>query len=130
MINLMNEVAAFHDMTDTPVSDTICIPPIDRLELRINLIREEVLEELIPAMEANDLLEIADAMADSIYVIVGAALEYGIPLHLVWDEVQRSNMAKVNPSTGKVSKRADGKILKPEGWEPPTKAIAKLLNLE
>ena len=85
----------------------------------MELIREEVNRELLPAMEAGDMPEIADAMADSIYVIVGAALEYGIPLDRVWAAVQRANMAKVDPATGKVRKRHDGKVLKPEGWTPP-----------
>jgi predicted HAD superfamily Cof-like phosphohydrolase len=58
-------------------------------------------------------------MADSIYVIVGAAIEYGIPLSAVWDAVQKSNLAKRDPSTGKVRRREDGKILKPDGWKPP-----------
>ena len=43
----------------------------------------------------------------------------GIPLDRVWAAVHRSNMAKVDPATGKVIKRADGKVLKPEGWTPP-----------
>lgn len=63
--------------------------------------------------------KIADGLADVIYVAVGAALEFGIPLDRVWAEVHRSNMAKVDPATGKVIKRADGKVLKPEGWTPP-----------
>ena len=91
----------------------------------MNLIREEVIVELLPAMEKDDMIEIADAIADSIYVLIGASLEYGIPLHKVWNEVQRTNMAKVDPSTGAVRKRADGKILKPPGWMPPD--IASIL---
>ena len=54
-----------------------------------------------------------------IYIAVGTALELGIPLEPVWDEVHRSNMAKVDPETGKVRKREDGKVLKPEGWVRP-----------
>lgn len=49
-----------------------------------------------------------------IYVLVGAALAFGIPLDRVWSEVQRANMAKLGGA-----RRADGKILKPEGWQPP-----------
>jgi predicted HAD superfamily Cof-like phosphohydrolase len=54
-----------------------------------------------------------------VYIIVGTALEFGIPLDRVWDEVQRSNMAKVDPVSGKVSKRPDGKVEKPQGWVAP-----------
>lgn len=70
-------------------------------------------------MAAGDMEEIADGLADLIYVAVGAALEFGIPLDRVWAEVQRSNMAKVDAETGRVRKRADGKVLKPDGWTPP-----------
>jgi len=59
---------------------------------------------------------LAKELVDVIYVFIGTALRYGIPLDAVWDEVQRSNMAKVS---GDVRRRDDGKILKPEGWTPP-----------
>jgi hypothetical protein len=63
-------------------------------------------------------IETADALTDLVVVIVGMALELGIPLDRTWNEVQRSNMAKAGPD-GKVTKREDGKVLKPEGWTPP-----------
>lgn len=63
-------------------------------------------------------IETADALADLVVVIVGMALELGLPLDRVWDEVHRANMAKVGPD-GKVMYRGDGKVLKPEGWTPP-----------
>lgn len=121
----LHDVAAFHRACDMPILPTPQIPPQARVALRQELIREEVVRELLPAMERGDLVEIADAMADSIYVIVGGALEYGIPLDRVWAAVQAANMAKVDPATGKVRKRQDGKVLKPNGWsEPP---IAQIL---
>jgi predicted HAD superfamily Cof-like phosphohydrolase len=70
-------------------------------------------------MKENNIVEIADAIADSIYVLIGTALEYGIPLDAVWGEVQISNMAKVDLDTGKVRRREDGKVLKSEGWTKP-----------
>jgi predicted HAD superfamily Cof-like phosphohydrolase len=78
-------------------------------------------------MAAKSLPDIADAIADSIYVLVGTALEYGIPLDRVWAAVRAANMAKVDPVTGLVRKRADGKILKPDGWQPPD--IAGVLSI-
>jgi predicted HAD superfamily Cof-like phosphohydrolase len=60
------------------------------------------------------LAEVADGLADLIYVAVGAALELGIPLAAVWDEVHTANMRK---TTGE--KRADGKQMKPAGWVGP-----------
>lgn len=119
MKTLMNDVSDFHTACDLPVLSVPTIPSADRKALRIKLIDEEVNRELLPAMEADNIVEISDAMADSIYVIVGAALEYGVPLDRVWAAVQRANMAKVDPVTGKVRKRGDGKVLKPEGWTPP-----------
>jgi len=126
MKHLLDDVLLFHIACDVPVLNRPAIPYTRRRDLRILLIDEEVNRELIPAMQANDLVEIADAMADSIYVIVGAALEYGIPLDRVWTAVQRANMAKVDPVSGKVRRRKDGKILKPDGWTPPD--IAAILN--
>jgi predicted HAD superfamily Cof-like phosphohydrolase len=126
MKKLMEDVKAFHLACDVPILGSPIVPDYDRKQLRINLIEEEVNKELIPAMLADNLLEIADAMADSIYVIVGAALEYGIPLDKVWEAVQRANMNKVDPVTGKVRRREDGKILKPDGWQAPD--IEKILK--
>ncbi len=60
-----------------------------------------------------DLPEVADAIADLCYVLMGTALEFGIPLQAVWDRVQVANMAKCLPA------EPGGKIAKPAGWEPP-----------
>lgn len=127
MANLVDQVREFHEATDTPCLERPTIPGSRRKDLRIRLIQEEV-TETIDALEADDLVEIADGLADIIYVCIGAALEYGIPLDKVWFQVQQSNMAKVDPLTGKANKRDDGKIIKPEGWQPPN--IASVLDLE
>lgn len=82
-------------------------------QLRMNLILEEVIETLT-AIKNNDLVGVADGIADSIVVLLGTAITYGIDIRPVWDEVHRTNMAKAG---GK--RRADGKLLKPEGWKPP-----------
>lgn len=114
------DVTAFHNACDVPILAAPSIPNADRVRLRIKLIVEEVNAELVPAMLDGDLIEIADAIGDSIYVLIGAALEYGIPLDRIWNAIQTANMAKVDPVTGKVVRRkSDDKILKPEGWQPP-----------
>lgn len=130
MLDARRDVAEFHLATDTPVVHKPALPSQDRGELRIRLIDEEVNKELLPLLHSrsSDLVAVADALADSIYVLIGTALEYGIPLHHVWTIVQRTNMAKVDPTTGKVIKRTDGKILKPEGWTPPEAQIQALLE--
>lgn len=122
MKSLLNDVRAFHEATDNPVLSTPTFVR-ERVDLRRALLREEWLET-DKAMFKGDLVGIADGLADVIYIAVGTALEFGIPLDRVWDEVQRSNMAKADPVTGKVIKRDDGKVLKPEGWQPPNIASA------
>lgn len=81
--------------------------------LYISLIEEEV-NELVNALVMGDIVEIADGGIDSIYVILGALSRCGITAQPIWDEIQKTNMAKDGGST-----RNDGKILKPEGWVPP-----------
>ena len=126
MRSVVGDVRNFHDACSILEAYGPQIPYADRKALRISLINEEVNNELLKAMRDDDLVGIADGMADAIYVIVGAALEYGIPLARVWDAVQAANMAKVDPHTGIVTRREDGKILKPEGWTPPD--IEKILR--
>ena len=93
--------------------------------MRLRLLKEEV-EEFENAHKNRDKVEMADALADIIYIAVGTANIMNIPLDKVWDEVQRSNMDKVDPTTGKVKKREDGKVLKPDGWKGPQ--IEKVLE--
>lgn len=89
------------------------------------LINEEVIIETLPALAKyksnpsfENLVELADGLVDSVYVLLHCANSLGIPFDIVWDEVQRSNMAKVWED-GTAHKREDGKILKPPGWKPP-----------
>jgi predicted HAD superfamily Cof-like phosphohydrolase len=89
-----------------------------QFELYFDLIGEEV-GELSDAVMKGDKAEIFDALLDIIVVCIGAGHSAGLPMEEGWREVIRSNMAKVNPETGFVKMRADGKILKPEGWTPP-----------
>ncbi len=93
--NGLNDVAAFHEMFNMPVLDEPQIPSEERCALRINLLQEE-LNELIEAVENNDLVEVADALADIQYVLSGAILEFGLThkFKALFDEVQRSNMSK------------------------------------
>jgi predicted HAD superfamily Cof-like phosphohydrolase len=126
MKSIMDDVRVFHEACDVPVLDKPQIPSQERCHLR-NSLNDEEWEELWSALDRGDLVGIADALADLIYVLVGMALEYGIPLDKVWDAVQQTNIAKIDPATGKVRKREDGKILKPDGWQPPD--IAGILGV-
>ena len=90
----------------------------DQFNLYLKLVAEEM-SELVKAVEVNDAVEIFDALLDIIVVCIGAGHSAGLPMQAGWEEVVRSNMAKVDPTTGYVRRREDGKILKPEGWTPP-----------
>ena len=104
-------------MTDVAIHKLPAYPQIPSYKIRqlsIALIKEEVNEELIPALEKCDLSEIADGGIDSIVVILDALAFFGIYVQPIWDEIHRTNMLKKG---GKF--REDGKLLKPEGWKPP-----------
>lgn len=94
------------------------IPRQEVEELRLELIREEV-KELQQSVAEGDLVEIADALGDITVVVFGMALAYRIDLPAVLWEIQRSNLSKVDEKTGKVIRREDGKVLKPESYSPP-----------
>jgi predicted HAD superfamily Cof-like phosphohydrolase len=90
----------------------------DLSELYKKLIKEET-EEFWEAEAASDDVEKIDACFDMMWVIVGYMHSKGWDCEGIWDEGARSNLAKIDPVTGVVLRREDGKILKPEGWKPP-----------
>ena len=88
--------------------------------LRVSLIEEE-LKELKDAMESKDLLEVADALTDILYVTYGAGHAFGINLDKCFDEVQNSNMSKLDPD-GKPIYNDFGKVMKgPNFFKPNLK---------
>ncbi len=97
-------------------------------ELRYELIREEV-EELRQALHANDIVEVADALTDILYVVYGAGHAFGIDLDECFAEVQRSNMSKLGED-GKPIFREDGKVLKGPGYTPPDLRKVLVLDFE
>jgi phosphoribosyl-ATP pyrophosphohydrolase len=113
---MFTDVRAFQRAVGQHVGDKPEFPSKEERDLRKKLLAEEY-SEYIVAEYKNDLVEVADALADIIYIICGTAVSYGIPLDDIFEEVHASNMAKL--VDGKVLRRADGKIQKPEGWEPP-----------
>ena len=84
----------------------------------LDLIREEV-GELEEAITENDRIEQLDALIDILVVTIGAVRAGGFKGQAAWEEVMDTNFAKIDPTTGKVIKREDGKVLKPEGWKAP-----------
>ena len=81
--------------------------------LRSNLIAEE-LAELNAALMASDIVEVADALGDLLYVVYGAAVSFGIDLEPVFDEIHRSNLTKDGGGH-----RGDGKVVKGPDYEAP-----------
>ena len=136
------KVKEFHEAYGLPVVSASA--PFDnrdtsRLKLRLSLIAEE-LSELFEATLGTeedalldiatdlmnvrrehclDFVEMADALGDLLYVVNGMALEFGIPLDDVFDEIHRSNMSKLGED-GKPIYRADGKVLKGPGFFQPS----------
>ena len=86
-------------------------------KLRIDLIKEE-LEELTKAMDEKDLLEVADALTDILYVTYGAGHAFGINLDMCFDEVQNSNMSKLGED-GKPIYNEAGKVMKGPNYFKP-----------
>ena len=86
-------------------------------KLRIDLIKEE-LDELTKAMDEKDLLEVADALTDILYVTYGAGHAFGINLDKCFDEVQRSNMSKLGED-GKPIYNESGKVMKGPNYFKP-----------
>jgi predicted HAD superfamily Cof-like phosphohydrolase len=83
--------------------------------LYVSLIEEEFNE----LKDADNQVEELDALIDILVVTIGAIHSMGADGEGAWREVMRTNFAKIDPTTGKVRKREDGKVLKPEGWTPP-----------
>jgi predicted HAD superfamily Cof-like phosphohydrolase len=90
----------------------------DQAELYKKLIKEEV-TEFWAAEAASDGVEEIDACFDMMWVIIGYMKSRGWDCENIWDEGAKSNLSKIDPNTGLVRRREDGKILKPEGWTPP-----------
>lgn len=139
----IEDVKDFHRAMHQPIHGELTTPSDERVRLRANLILEECMETVDGMFEPAqrhtpwdevefrkvnvDYVKLADGLADLIYVCVGAANEFGIDLAAVWDEVHKSNMAKIGPN-GEVKRRVDGKVIKPDGWTPPD--IKKALGIK
>ena len=80
---------------------------------------DEEFKELQQSIQNNDNIECLDALIDILVVTIGAIHSMGADGEGAWQEVMRTNFAKIDPDTGKVRKREDGKVLKPPGWSAP-----------
>jgi predicted HAD superfamily Cof-like phosphohydrolase len=121
----ISSVAEFHtafgiENNYEPTSDL----PAEVNQLRYKLMREEN-EEYLEATGNNDIVEIADALGDQLYILCGTILKHGLQDKIgeVFREIQRSNMSKLG-ADGKPIYREDGKVLKGENYfRPDIKSI-------
>jgi predicted HAD superfamily Cof-like phosphohydrolase len=108
------------------IGEGASFPPLDRCVLRQRLLQEEVLE-LHEAWSNKDIIEVADAITDCLYILFGTAIEFGLQdkLEDFFDEVHGSNMSKLDEN-GKPIYRNDGKVLKSEKYYKPD--LKKILD--
>ena len=111
MTNVFKDIDTFATACDQPASP-------ENYKMYLGLIDEEY-NELADAVIANDKVEQLDALVDILVVTMGAIRAAGWDGEAAWKEVMDTNFAKIDPTTGKVIKREDGKVLKPEGWTAP-----------
>jgi predicted HAD superfamily Cof-like phosphohydrolase len=123
----LNAVKEFHTSFGLGVSEDYKIDLGEQKNrLRYNLMKEEN-EEYLEAVQNNDLVEIADALGDMLYILCGTILEHGLQhkIEAVFDEIQRSNMSKLD-ADGNPIYREDGKVLKgPNYFKPNFETILK-----
>lgn len=110
-MNPFDDINTFHEACDQE-------PSAANYDMYLTLIDEEY-GELVEAIKENNRTEQLDALIDILVVTIGAIRAGGFNGEGAWKEVMDTNFAKIDPETGKVRKREDGKVLKPEGWKAP-----------
>ena len=116
----INHVRDFHDAFRVPVRHTPSTElPENEIELRFNLMKEEN-EEYLEAAKNGDIVEIADALGDMLYILCGTINAHGLQEKMasVFEEIQRSNMSKLDDN-GQPIYREDGKVLKSSNYFKP-----------
>ena len=121
-----NKVKTFMNTYDQEVKNSPEFPESKIVQLRIDLIQEE-LNELKEAINNNDIIEVADALTDILYVTYGAGHSFGVDLDSCFNEVQNSNMSKLGDD-GKPIYNESGKVMKGPNYFKPN--IKKIIGLE
>ena len=120
-----SKVKTFMNTYGQDVKEQASFPDDKIVQLRVDLIEEE-LNELKEAIENNDIVEVADALTDILYVTYGAGHSFGVDLDECFEEVQRSNMSKLGED-GKPIYNDSGKVMKgPNYFSPNLKKIIEL----
>ena len=127
MKHQIEAVKIFHEVyklsyKENPTTDI----GLDKIKLRFNLMAEEN-EEYFEAANNNDLIEVADALGDMLYILCGTIIEHGMQdkIEEVFDEIQKSNLSKLGEN-GKPIYREDGKVMKGPNYFKPD--IFKIFN--
>ena len=127
MKHQIEAVKIFHEVyklsyKENPTTDI----GLDKIKLRFNLMAEEN-QEYFQAAKNNDLVEVADALGDMLYILCGTIIEHGMQdkIEEVFDEIQKSNLSKLGED-GKPIYRNDGKVMKGPNYFKPN--ISKVLN--
>lgn len=115
----VEQVLEFYKAFKHPIATSPKFLELERVVMRHRLLDEEVVE-LFEGGTVGTLVDVADAITDCFYILIGTAIEYGIAdkLPALFDEVHRSNMSKLD-SNGNPIYREDGKVLKSENYSPP-----------
>lgn len=121
-----NKVKKFMNTYGQDVKEKAEFPENKIVQLRIDLIEEE-LNELKEAIKNKDIVEVADALTDILYVTYGAGHSFGVNLDECFDEVQRSNMSKLGED-GKPIYNDSGKVMKGPNYFAPN--LKKIVNLD
>ncbi len=116
----LDAVAAFHNAFGVGMANT----PVGNISKEINELRHKLMaeenNEYLDAANANDLVEVADALGDMLYILCGTILSHGMQhiIEEVFDEIQDSNMSKLG-ADGKPIYREDGKVMKGPNYRKP-----------
>jgi predicted HAD superfamily Cof-like phosphohydrolase len=123
-MSIEQQVIQFNTVYKKEMSPIPRLPTEPEATLMVDLITEELME-LNTALDDGDIIEVADALADILYVTAQQAATLGLPVDALLREVQRSNMSKLG-ADGLPIYREDGKVLKGPNFSPPD--IAKVLR--
>lgn len=126
MVTNFDMVGEFMEVFGQEVKEKPEFPDNETIALRLELIQEE-LNELREAIGNADIVEVADALTDILYVTYGAGHAFGVDLDKCFEEVQSSNMSKLGKD-GKPIYRDDGKVMKGEDYFPPN--LKRVIGLE
>ena len=121
-----NKVKTFMNTYGQEIRDNASFPDKKIVQLRIDLIQEE-LNELKDAINNNDIIEVADALTDILYVTYGAGHSFGINLDKCFNEVQDSNMSKLDENKQPIYNDS-GKVMKGPNFFPPN--LKKIIELD